>query len=96
MKRDSPILGFVIGLFLPFVGFIIMYSLWGHHQGLGLFARSLTFQPGLAAKVLTLSLLPNLIPFAYCNIKRIDGTMRGIFISTMLFVLLIVLIKFVW
>ena len=96
MKRDSPVLGFVLGLVLPFGGLIIMYFLWGHHQGFGNFLQSLTHQPGLAAKVLTLSLLPNLVPFAYCNIKRIDGTMRGIFIATMLYVLLVVLIKFVW
>lgn len=96
MRRDSPMLGFVIGLFLPFVGVIIMYFLWGHHAGFGSFIRSLTYQRGMASKVFTLSLLANLIPFAYCNIKRIDQTMRGIFIATMLYVVLIVLIMFVW
>jgi hypothetical protein len=96
MKRDSPVLGFVIGLFLPFVGMIIMYFLWGHGQGFGAFLKSLTFQPGLASKVITLSLLPNLVPFVYCNMKRIDLTMRGIVIATMIYALFIILIKFVW
>ena len=96
MKRDSPILGFVIGLFLPFVGLIIMYFVWGNHNGFGNFLKSLTYQPGLASKVLTLSLLPNLVPFVYCNMKRIDYTMRGIVIATMLYAVLIILIKFVW
>ena len=96
MKRNSPIFGFIIGLLLPFVGLTIMYFLWGHHDGFGSFIKSLTYQRGMASKVFTLSLLPNLIPFAYCNIKRIDLTMRGIFIATMLYVLPIVLIMFVW
>lgn len=48
------------------------------------------------AKVLTMSLLINLIPFVYCNTKRIDGAMRGIVVATMLYAVLIVLIMFVW
>jgi hypothetical protein len=96
MRRDTPIFGFFIGILLPFVGLIIMYFLWGHHQGFGSFLKSMTHLKGMASKVLTLSILINLIPFAYCNIKRIDQTMRGIFIATMLYVLLIVLIMFVW
>jgi len=89
-------LGFIIGLLLPLLGLTLMYVLWGNHEGFGIFIKSLTYQPGLASKVFTLSLLPNLIPFAYCNVKRIDLTMRGIFIATMLYVVPIILIKFVW
>ena len=96
MKRDSPVFGFGIGLLLPFLGMIIMYFLWGHHQGFINFLTSMIHLKGMASKVLTLSVLVNLIPFAYCNIKRIDQTMRGIFIATMLYVVLIVLIMFVW
>ena len=96
MKRDNRIFGFVIGLFLPFIGMIVMYLLWGHHQGFGSFIKSLIHLRGMASKVFTLSILINLIPFAYCNIKRIDQTMRGIFVATMLYVVLIVLIMFVW
>ncbi len=96
MKRDSPILGFLIGLLLPLVGMVIMYFLWGHHEGIFEFVRSLTHRRGMATKVFTLSLLTNLIPFAYCNMKRIDLTMRGIFVITMVYVVLIVFAMFVW
>ena len=78
------------------VGFLLMYLAWGHGVGIGTFARSLTFQPGLASKVLTLSLLINLAPFLYCTTKRLDYAMRGIVIATMLYALFIFLIKFVW
>lgn len=96
MKRNVPMFGFVIGLLLPLIGLFIMYFLWGHHEGIGEFVRSLTRQRGMASKVMTLSLLVNLIPFVYCNIKRLDYTMRGIVTATMLYAVLIVLIMFVW
>ena len=96
MKRDSPILGFLIGLVLPVIGLFIMYFIWGSHEGIFSFVQGLTHRRGMATKVFTLSLLTNLIPFAYCNIKRIDLTMRGIFTITMVYVALIVMAMFVW
>jgi len=96
MKRNVPILGFVIGLILPALGVFIMFLLWGHGEGFGEFLSSLTRLRGMASKVLTLSLLINLIPFVYCTSKRIDLTARGIFIATMLYALVVVFIKFIW
>jgi len=96
MKRNIPILGFIMGVLLPIGGLFVMYYLWGHGEGIISFLKSLTAQPGLAAKVLTLSLLINLIPFVYYTSKRLDYTARGIFIATMLYALLVVFIKFVW
>jgi hypothetical protein len=86
----------MIGMILPFVGMIIMYFIWGSGTGFGGFLKSLTYEPGLASKVLTLSLLINLVPFVYCNFKRIDLTMRGIVVATMLYAVFIALVKFVW
>jgi hypothetical protein len=96
MKVNVPITGFLIGLFLPILGMFIMYLIWGNHAGVPQFASSLAHQPGMAAKVVLLGLLINLIPFVYFNMKRLDYAMRGIFIATMLYAVFIVLIKFVW
>ena len=96
MKRNVPILGFIIGLLLPLLGVFLLYLAWGEHSGLGNFIKYLPSQPGLASKVLTLSLLLNLIPFVYCTSKRIDLTARGIFIATMLYALVVIFIKFIW
>lgn len=96
MKLNMPITGFIIGIFLPFLGMYIMYLLWGNHIGVGNFASSLTMQKGMAAKVVLLGVLANLAPFVYFNLKRLDYAMRGVFIATMLYAVLIVLIKFVW
>jgi hypothetical protein len=65
-------------------------------ESLGEFARSLTHLKGMSSKVLTLSLLINLVPFLYCNVKRLDYAMKGIVIATMIYAVFIVLIKFVW
>ena len=60
------------------------------------FASSLTNEKGVAAKVVLLSVLINLIPFAYFNMKRLDYAMRGVFIATMLYALLVIMLMFVW
>jgi hypothetical protein len=96
MKLNLPITGFIIGLLLPLVGMFIMYLLWGNHQGIGSFVDALLHHSGMAAKVMLLGTLANLIPFVYFNMKRLDYAMRGVFIATMLYALFIVLVKFVW
>ncbi|MCW3124183.1 MAG: hypothetical protein JWQ38_3675 [Flavipsychrobacter sp.] len=96
MRRDSPITGLLIGLTLPLLGFMIMFLLWRHGMSFDYFMNVLIKNNKEFAKVLTMSLLINLIPFVYCNTKRIDGAMRGIVVATMLYAVLIVLIMFVW
>lgn len=96
MKRNVPIVGFVIGILLPLLGFAIMYVLWGHGMAFGKFMNVLLKNNKEFGKVLTMSLLVNLAPFVYCNTKRYDQTMQGIVVATMLYAVLIVLIMFVW
>jgi len=96
MNRNVPIFGFVIGILLPIIGLFIMYGLWGHGEGMGKFLHELTVLRGMAAKVMTLSLLVNLVPFVYYTGKRLDYTARGIFVATMLYAMVVVLVKFVW
>jgi hypothetical protein len=60
------------------------------------FVSSVTSQKGVAAKVVLLSVLVNLIPFAYFNMRRLDYAMRGIFIATMLYAMLVIMLMFVW
>lgn len=96
MNRNIPALGFIIGLLLPVIGLVVMYFLWGHSEGFFDFVRGLTYRKGMTSKVLTLSLLVNILPFLYYTTKRLDYTARGIFIATMLYAVLIVLVMFVW
>ena len=96
MKRNLPIFGFTLGVIMPLIGLTVMYLLWGHKEGLWEFTTMLFRMPGQASKVFTLSLLANLLPFLYFMVKRLDYSLRGVVIATMLYAVLIVLIKFVW
>lgn len=98
MKRNVPIYGFVIGMILPLLGFIIMYFVWGHNMGFGKFIATLLEHGNSKnlAKVMTMSLLVNLVPFVYFNNKRLDYSMNGVVVATMLYAVVIVLIMFVW
>jgi amino acid permease len=97
MRRDIPVLGFIIGALAPVLGFIVVYLIFrAGSQSLEHFITSNWSNNKTFAKILTLSLLANLIPFVYCNYKRYDYISRGIFIATMLYVVLIVLLMFVW
>jgi len=96
MKRNVPLVGFVIGLFMPLIGLFIMKLAWFGRESFHEFWFRLSTSHSVLSKVLTMSLLINLIPFVYCIKKRYDYTLNGIVVATMLYALLIVLIMFVW
>lgn len=97
MKRNVPIFGFFIGLLLPVLGlFIVFLILGGDYSGISDFLRSIFNNGKVAALYLTLGLLINIAPFIYYTNKRLDLTARGILVATMLYAVLIVLIKYVW
>lgn len=97
MKRNVPILGFFLGLIMPILGLLLIYLI--KHSGnmsVGDFFSALSRNHKDAATLLSLSLIAELIPFIYYTNKRLDLTARGILIATMLYALLIILLKFVW
>lgn len=96
MKRNVSILGFIIGLLAPLLGVLIMYLVKFGGESFGSFIQILVHNTDAAAMVLSLSILANIIPFIYYTNRRLDLTAKGILISTMLYAVLIVLLKFVW
>lgn len=97
MKRNVPFLGFILGLIFPMLGLVIMYFAWFHNGNtFSSYLHLLLNQHDLGAKVLTLSLILNLIPFIFYTSKRLDYTARGILSATILYGVLIILLKFVW
>ncbi|HXS38276.1 MAG TPA: hypothetical protein VN721_16360 [Flavipsychrobacter sp.] len=96
MKRNVPIFGLVIGLLLPVVGMLIIYLAWFHGMPTSDFFSRLAEDHSLAAKVLSLGLLINIVPFIFYTNKRLDLTARGILIATILYAVLIILIKYAW
>ena len=96
MKRNVPVLGLVIGIVFPMLGMLVMYLIKFTGTPFGEFVQTMVANHKVAAMVLSLSLLANAIPFIYYTNKRLDLTARGILIATMLYAVLIVLLKFVW
>lgn len=96
MKRNVPLVGFVVGVIFPMLGMLVMYFLKFKGIPFGEFLNTLINNHKVAAMVLSLSLFANALPFIYYTNKRLDYTAKGIFIATMLYAVLIVLLKWVW
>ena len=94
MRINQPIIGLVLGLFMPLLGLIIVYFVLGQGQGFSSFLDVLKSRPQEASKVISLSVLANLIPFLYFNRRRLDQTVKGIVIATILYFVAVIYIKF--
>ena len=97
-KRDDVKLGLVLGLIAPLIGLIIfiLYKL----RGLSIYEgfQFMFLEPGfrMLSAALSLSLLLNALLFTlYINTSK-DLTAKGIFFSTMVYGLLILIIKTVY
>lgn len=95
MRINQPIVGLVIGLLMPLLGFVVVYFILGQGMGFAAFADMLRARPSEAAKVISLSALANLAPFMYFNRRRLDQTVKGIVIATILYMVAFIYVKFV-
>ena len=89
-------MGLVIGLVLPFLGIFIMYLVKFSGTPFNDFMKAFFSDGNIAAKVLSLSVLINVVPFIYYTNRRLDHTARGLLVATMLYFVLVILLKFVW
>jgi hypothetical protein len=97
MRINTPIVGFIIGLILPILGFFVVYFLmFRSNSTLSGLWYSMAHSHKSAAKVVTLSLLINYAPFLYFNTKRLDYALRGVVTATMIYAALVVMLMFVW
>ncbi|MBS1588689.1 MAG: hypothetical protein JST52_03655 [Bacteroidetes bacterium] len=96
MKRNVPIFGLLIGIIFPILGMLVVYLINSAGASFPEFLHALASKHKEAAAVLSLSLVANAIPFIYYTNKRLDLTARGILIATMIYAVLIVLLKYVW
>jgi hypothetical protein len=96
MRINRPIIGFLLGLLMPLIGFMIVFLVMSRDRNFGLFIERLSGYHKLLATVISLSILANLVPFIYFNSRRLDDASKGIFIATMLYAVVIVLLRFVW
>ena len=96
MNKNLPILGFVLGAIFPVAGFYILSLAWGHGMSLIEFWKQVHSDNKIFARVLTMSLLINLVPFLYYKTKRLEYTMNGVVVATILYAVYIVLLMYAW
>jgi len=100
-KGDVALVGFLLGIIVPIIALIILFFLWFNT---GTFSQYISMFFALdnpiamnnASKAVSLAMIANLIPFYFFLNKKKYLTVKGILIGSALFVLLILLYKFVW
>ncbi|MCK7557624.1 hypothetical protein MKQ70_22495 [Chitinophaga sedimenti] len=98
LKRDNLILGVVLGLLTPVVGMLLYYALAFAPKGISFteFFRLLGANRFLLPKFISISLLLNGVVFYLYTRKRRDVTAKGIFLVTMLYAIVILLLKLIF
>ena len=93
LKRDNLKLGLVLGLIGPVLGLVIVYFLKFSAYGFLEFLDYFFNTRGLITSVGALCLLANAVLFTiYINTHR-DNTAKGIFVTTLLYGIAILIIK---
>ena len=93
LKRDNLKLGLVLGLVGPILGLIIVYFLKFSSYGFLEFLDYFFNTRGLITSVGALCLLANAVLFTiYVNTHR-DNTAKGIFVTTLVYGIAILIIK---
>ena len=93
LKRDNLKLGLLMGLLGPVLGLIIVYFVKFSSYGFGEFLDYFFNTKGLITSVGALCLLANAVLFTiYINTHR-DNTAKGIFVTTLIYGIAILIIK---
>ena len=93
LKRDNLKLGLLLGLIGPVLGLIIVYFVKFSSYGFGEFLDYFFNTKGLITSVGALCLLANAVLFTfYINTHR-DSTAKGIFVTTLIYGIAILIIK---
>jgi len=93
-KKDSWLLGCVLGLAGPVIGFLIFKLLKYHNFTLKEMYQWMTLNHNLITAWISISLFANALLFTLYVNARIDRTAKGIFIVTLIYAIAALLIKF--
>ena len=93
LKRDNLKLGIILGLLGPVLGLVIIYFIKFPGFGFGEFLDLFINTNRLITSIGSLSLLANVVLFTiYVNTHR-DKTAKGIFVVTLIYGIVILLLK---
>lgn len=95
-RKDNLPLGIVLGVFTPVLAFFLYYIFFvmmPRHISLGEFFTLLSDNKQMQPKLISICLLLNGVVFyLYTRVRR-DVTAKGIFLMTMLYAIVIILLK---
>lgn len=98
LKKDNLSLGIVLGLLTPLVAFFLYYFflIRPHNNiGLGQFFNILKDNRQMIPKIVSICLLLNGLVFFLYTRTRKDITAKGIFLMTMLYAIVVLLLKLI-
>lgn len=93
MQTDNYILGVLIGLLLPFIGFFICYEYKFSLFSVEEFLNLLNEQKSILSALISISLLINGAVLTYFFQKQKDKTAKGIFFSTCVYAIVAIACK---
>ena len=94
LKRDNFLLGTLSGLVGPIVGFAIFKLVKYNNFSLKEMYQWMTMNHNLITAWISVSLFANALLFTLCLNARIDKTAKGIFLVTVVYAIVALLIKF--
>jgi hypothetical protein len=93
LEKDNYIIGVLIGLALPFLGFAGFYQWKFSMVPLQTFIDLLASQKSILSAMISVSLLLNAAALTFFFQKQIDKTAKGIFFTTCIYAIAAIAVK---
>ena len=93
LEKDNYIIGVLIGLALPFLGFVGFYQWKFSMLPLQTFIDLLANQKSILSAMISVSLLLNAAALTFFFQKQIDKTAKGIFFTTYVYAIVAIAAK---
>ena len=93
LEKDNYIIGVLIGLALPFLGFAGFYQWKFSMVPMDTFIDLLASQKSILSAMISVSLLLNAAALTFFFQKQIDKTAKGIFFTTCVYAIVAIAVK---
>ncbi len=87
LSKDSIIIGLILGLAIPFVGYALLLELYDQLETQGIISDIGLTETFRKRTIALLAVCMNLIPFSLFNRRRFYNGMRGLIFPTVIYVL---------
>ena len=95
MKKDSFLLGIIVGILAPAIGIFAFYYWKAYPNRLVDFINVVKQSNSLITALMSFALLANAIVFTIFINKKLDKTAKGIFLVTIIYALPVIIYKLV-